>query len=426
MDAISIEGIAALLLTLLLTSWLWIACRGPATSAWGSPPYGLSSVASDGSRTSTQPAATRLMEDNLNGRPCWLLFMAGVWTLVFLLCVQTDPRAAVAYVLCFVPAVPLLMVAWCRIGKRSDISPGLLAIFFLSGGLLSTACVIVPEEFIHGAVDIAFPECRLQKTSNGDLVVGVPLTMSCQFAAALQNLLGPAVFEESLKAIWLFYRLRRSPADIPNKCCFCFPTWTDGCCCGCSCWFKLAPSPYHVVLCALATGAGFESFENMIYVFVYSKMLVPDTDQHDDGQQYVAMVNVAVHRVLFSILHVLWTGLIGIGLAKRLFSPVDQKPKLVAVLLPPILLHAAFDYSLTASSSAENAKQPWCVFAAFSLTAFAVIFSWYEFCVKTGCSCTCGLRPGFWREEFGYASTVPTKDGMRVHYAAAAQPLLQA
>merc|ERR1740138_1464487 len=93
--------------------------------------------------------------------------------------------------------------------------------------------------------------------------------------AALMWVLTPGLVEETFKSVWLFFRLRRSSDDLPSTCCFCLPAagpWD------CGCWYKLAPTPYHVFLCALASGAGFECLENGLYVFQKSQVLLDSDD----------------------------------------------------------------------------------------------------------------------------------------------------
>merc|ERR1719203_381104 len=103
------------------------------------------------------------------------------------------------------------------------------------------------------------------------------MTPACNTIAAIMWVLTPGLVEETFKSLWLFFRLRRSVADIPAKCCFCLPA-SHGYDCGC--WYKLAPTPYHVLLCALASGAGFECMENLLYVFEKSGVMTPAHDGH--------------------------------------------------------------------------------------------------------------------------------------------------
>merc|ERR1712070_693523 len=96
------------------------------------------------------------------------------------------------------------------------------------------------------------------------------MTAACTTEAALMWIFTPGLVEETFKSVWLFFRLRRGPEDVPAKCCLCLPS-TGAYDCGC--WYKLAPTPYHVLLCALASGAGFECLENVFYVFSKSGVL---------------------------------------------------------------------------------------------------------------------------------------------------------
>merc|ERR1712072_943257 len=90
-------------------------------------------------------------------------------------------------------------------------------------------------------------------------------TTLCQVKSALMWVLTPGLVEETFKAVWLFLRLYRNPEDLPRRCCLGVLPAAHSYDCGC--WHKLAPTPYHVILCSLACGAGFECLENVFYVF---------------------------------------------------------------------------------------------------------------------------------------------------------------
>eukprot|EP00929_Paragymnodinium_shiwhaense_P079165 TRINITY_DN41174_c0_g1_i1.p1 TRINITY_DN41174_c0_g1~~TRINITY_DN41174_c0_g1_i1.p1 ORF type:complete len:447 (+),score=31.21 TRINITY_DN41174_c0_g1_i1:51-1391(+) len=423
--------IAVVFVSTLLASWLWIALRGSSASAWGSPPCDQESAPSGDNDA-------KLSENDmqhLRGRSCWLNLGVVVWLLVFGELMHSQPVLGVSYVLCFLPSFLLLFVGWFRIGSEHGVPGGLLVNFFLSGALLSTTLCMLPEAFVAAAAARAFPECHrdtLGPDGNITASMGETATPNCQMAIAAQTTFGPGLFEESLKAIWLFYRLRRQPADVPERCCCCFPSF--GGVLSCRCWYKLATTPYHVLLCALSAGAGFECFENMLYVFVYSRRMASPHGggHHDDEKEHIelqaAQLGVALSRTIFSTLHMLWTGLVGIGLAKRMFYPAGQRPWLITVLLPPILLHGCFDYSLAAAEAARASNSGNLYeFSAFMLLAGAVVCSCSSFCGKTGCRVTCCLHPGFWKEDFGYVSAfVPSlaPSSASSHGGAAGQPLL--
>merc|ERR1712194_472566 len=162
----------------------------------------------------------------------------------------------IGFTTCFCLGVAIVFCAWHRVGKPHDVELSLLARFFLQGGFLATACAMVLE-----GLETPFWQ-NLEKgciAGHGNHTT-FAMTLPCNLEDAAQYVLSPGLVEESFKALWLLWVLRPNEAALPGKCCFCFPV------AGCGCWFKLAPTPYHVILCALALGAGFESVENLLYV----------------------------------------------------------------------------------------------------------------------------------------------------------------
>merc|ERR1711957_773005 len=100
-----------------------------------------------------------------------------------------------------------------------------------------------------------------------------------------------------------------------------------------------------------------------------------------------------------------WTGLVGVGLAKRLFLPEGSRPSLLVVILPSILLHGLFDYSLSSMSAASNSRNTFGVYVF--LTSFFVVFigSYVLIGRATGCrqgrgTCYCCCAPNFWEDQY--------------------------
>eukprot|EP00928_Gymnodinium_smaydae_P015273 TRINITY_DN15613_c0_g5_i1.p1 TRINITY_DN15613_c0_g5~~TRINITY_DN15613_c0_g5_i1.p1 ORF type:complete len:467 (-),score=95.11 TRINITY_DN15613_c0_g5_i1:94-1494(-) len=323
--------------------WLWIAYRrGLSGSAWGA--CASEEVAGAGAAPGLDVAHERRLR--LRGRKCWLHLLLGATGLLILYHVVVSPDdqredVLFSYMCCWGPAGLLLRHAYWKMGTPHGVEPGLLAIFFLSGGFLGILSAIVLEMIDNAAWQVLLPRCSMTlmnsqyvMTRKGLAVEIDPLTPSCGVAAALMWVLTPGLVEETMKSVWLFFRLRRSEKELPSTCCFCLPA-TGAFDCGC--WFKLAPTPYHVLLCALASGAGFECVENAKYAF----MSPMQNDAHDSA-------NIAMMRILTSYLHMAWTGLIGHGLARRMFLPPERRPGLLAVIVPPIVCHGLYDFSTAA------------------------------------------------------------------------------
>jgi len=86
---------------------------------------------------------------------------------------------------------------------------------------------------------------------------------------------------------------------------------------------------------ALAAGAGFESIENIAYMFQAKAA----------GGAFANLFRAAL------CCHVLWTGYLGMQLARRQFNPPEQKPHLATAFLPPIMLHGAWDYVVSSEQT---------------------------------------------------------------------------
>merc|ERR1712194_517810 len=142
---------------------------------------------------------------------------------------------------CWTPSFLLLTYAWCRVGKCNCVPLGLLANFVIQGGIMGTSFALVLNTTLIVSWHNISPTCNPME---------ITMTLPCNVAAAVMWILTPGLVEETFKSVWLFFRLRRSVDDVPATCCFCLPasrSFNGGC------WYKLAPSPYHVVLCTMQT-----------------------------------------------------------------------------------------------------------------------------------------------------------------------------
>lgn len=272
--------------------------------------------------------------------------------------------------------------------------------FFLSGGCLGVLFALVFEMIEDVAWSRLSPHCNMNV---------MPTTPECSALSATMWILTPGLIEETGKALWLFFRFRRSVDQLPGRCCLgIFPAGHSY---DCGCWYKLAPTPYHVVLCALASGAGFECLENIKYVFMNTNAVQMLGTQHGSD-----LVTIAEMRALTSGLHMVWTGIIGWGLARRLFLPADQRPSLLCVVLPSVVMHGLYDFSLSALSWVGKSEKLGIV-SEEAGTDYALLF--FLFLVVSSCGSCCmlakltGLRfcgsrscccaPGFWEARFPFA-----------------------
>ncbi|CAE8599266.1 unnamed protein product, partial [Polarella glacialis] len=243
------------------------------------------------------------------------------------------------------------------------------------------------------------PSCNMMR---------IPMTLGCNSLAATMWILTPGLVEETGKALWLFLRLRRVAEDLPSSCCLgMFPARGSF---DCGCWYKLAGTPYHVVLCALASGAGFESLENLKYVFMNTDAM----KKMDDPHVRLVLLGTACARLLTSGLHMVWTGLVGWGLARRLFLPEAKRPSLAEVMLPSIILHGLFDYAISAIAWTRVSNESGMIDEAESdelAVLFVLLFlgtalgSCFVLARLTGLrffrpvpSCCCA--PGFWEAHY--------------------------
>eukprot|EP00933_Yihiella_yeosuensis_P072116 TRINITY_DN80421_c0_g1_i1.p1 TRINITY_DN80421_c0_g1~~TRINITY_DN80421_c0_g1_i1.p1 ORF type:complete len:173 (+),score=19.33 TRINITY_DN80421_c0_g1_i1:307-825(+) len=118
------------------------------------------------------------------------------------------------------------------------------------------------------------------------------------------------------------------------------------------------------------------------------------------------MAATAFMRMGTSSVHMVWTGMIGYGLAKHLFLPEGERPRLVTVLLPSILCHGLYDYSLSALQGASQTHDILLVLLLFAICIGTSVGSCCflgrltgGFCSPDGCGCCCA--PKFWEDRFG-------------------------
>lgn len=110
--------------------------------------------------------------------------------------------------------------------------------------------------------------------------------------------------EELGKASSVFF-LRFTEDTIPSR----FPTW-----------WRIIRSPTAVVACAAAGGMGFSVLENIKYV------LVP-IDLGDDEDNVSAMATAIMRILITSPMHVCWTALVGVSLARWVFFTSEGKAR---------------------------------------------------------------------------------------------------
>ena len=156
--------------------------------------------------------------------------------------------------------VLILFLTWRRLGD--GVKPGFVASMYLHSTILGVALSLVGELLASNLWSRTFPNCNLGLGGSSQMVIS-PMTERCEVLGLAAWLCIPGVFEETFKVVWVFYRLRRSLKEVPETCC-CGACWSVSSM-DCGWWFKLAPTPQHVLLAAVAAGAGFEAAENLNY-----------------------------------------------------------------------------------------------------------------------------------------------------------------
>lgn len=302
-----------------LPLWCWIRLRGSAASAWGTstPPRAAAEASRDGTRGPCGDGCLALLA----------VVTAAVWSIRSL--AALFPAALFQFLACWSIPILLVLVAWCRIGRPHAVPLNLLAHFLLYGGVLGSSFALISKFCIYHFFLLVSPDCNLEAFQLRERCVELSVLMWIAFSGLV---------EETSKAIWLFYRLRRYSNELPARCCCLFPS--SGCGgINCACWFLLAPTPYHVILCALSAGAGFEIVENLVYVFSKKSLY--------DAHPLFHAERADLLRLSDSMMHIACTGLIGVGLARKLFpQPVlgRTSPSLMEVLVPSIVLHGLYDF----------------------------------------------------------------------------------
>lgn len=306
-----------------------------------------------------------------------LASLAGLWGTVEVL----GPGGVAVFFACGAPVL-ILLLAWWRLGDGVPL--GFLASMYLHSTILSIVLSAFGELLMTPIWARSFPDCQLGFTAPHAIS---PRTERCGFLGFAAWLSIPGMIEETFKAVWFFYRLRRSPNDVPETCCGgMFFSQSNG---DCGWWFKLAPTPQHVLLAAVAAGAGFEAVENLSYGLAAKE------------------VDLALPVVIirgFIPLHICWTGMIGVGLARRLFLPRKQSPSLFGMLWPAMLLHGMSDYSVILFETFVTAKDPGGCALAMMLELCVWLVTFARFAVASGLrlssprSCCCNRSA--WEAEF--------------------------
>jgi RsiW-degrading membrane proteinase PrsW (M82 family) len=224
-------------------------------------------------------------------------------------------------------------------GIPAGIPVGLLAESFWWGGIGGVLCAIIGEVNTSAFFAAISPDCNTGTTHIDDSP-----SEACQVGLLVQLIMIPGFWEELFKAIWVCIRFKKEamwtlPVEdvcgertrterVPRTTCYCFPSTI------CTFWWRVASRPEAVFLSAMAAAAGFEAIENIEYMF-------PVTFNKRNSME----VNMAINlfRAVLAT-HVLWSGLVGIRFAQRLFAPDDKKPSLVMTLLPSMVLHGLWDF----------------------------------------------------------------------------------
>jgi len=294
--------------SLPLAMWACIAWRGVATSAWNS------SQSSSGSLPSTRPVDDAFLRTLAgDGR---VVIVAVLLVSFAGLCGTFEVLGPGGVAVFFASGAPvlILLLAWWRLGD--GVTLGFLASMYLHSTLLSVFLSAFTELLMTPLWTRSFPDCQLGFTAAHAIS---PQTEHCEFLGFAAWLCIPGMIEETFKAVWFFFRLRRSVDDVPETCCCgMFFSQSSG---DCGWWFKLAPTPQHVLLAAVAAGAGFEAVENLEY-----GLAMASTEAN-------MALPVVIIRGFFPM-HICWTGMIGVGLARRLFLPRKQSPSLFGTLWP--------------------------------------------------------------------------------------------
>jgi len=393
-------------LILILVSagpWLWIGCNDSAkTSAWGTKAFSRWSSPSsvydpaDALLPLNSPNSEQAFEETMDADatsiwiPIVFTYMVAVSLLYLIKEPERWPELLTSYLMSFGMSIAINLSAYRRFGRPSpqdeyDVRPSMLINFAIYGGLLGIAYTVCFQPLERYFSSQAFPCCSGTHL-NVDPLARWPahltkLTPSCGILSAFMWIMSEGLVEETGKAMWLFWRLRVTEGDLPRKCFFgqCSSRHAADCCGG---WFKLAPSPRHVLLCALACGAGYDCLENIKHGFHRTPLPQEFEKTHHLRGVHPSLMMVVLSEFLTCNMHIAWTGLIGAGLAKQMFCRARDRVSLIATLLPSVILHGIFDWGLASLHGLflrrhENSKT-----ARLELTIFLIATIAMSFCTS--------------------------------------------
>lgn len=235
--------------------------------------------------------------------------------------------------------------------------------FFWWGGIGGAVTAAIGQLLSREVILEFFPECNLNTSHAGNS------DAYCQLFLYVQIVFLAGFWEESFKAIWVFMRFKTKalwvhPGEdslglhtitdrVPRRTCCFFATAT------CTCWWRLAETPEAIFLSTMAAGAGFESIENILYMF-------HNLDAGLNMENPTAAVVGNGKRALLAV-HVFWSGYIGIRLAQRFFAPDGMKPGWMSVMMPPMLVHGLWNWC------AHNNIHPYYWLAPLFFTSIALV-----------------------------------------------------
>mmetsp|Transcript_81058 Transcript_81058/g.127667 ORF Transcript_81058/g.127667 Transcript_81058/m.127667 type:complete len:477 (-) Transcript_81058:35-1465(-) len=276
--------------------------------------------------------------------------------------------------------VPAL--AYLCMGKPAGVAFGLMAEFYWWGGIGGVIIAVIGEVIVQSFFSMNFPSCNTSPGPDGSRSDDGG-SLGCQLFLLIQWIMIPGFWEELFKAVWVFLRFKsqsnwaREDEDrcgaptaterVPRKTCLGLFDSTF-----CTFWWRLAETPVAVFLAAMAAGGGFESIENIEYMFpgIVNASSTGSASSASDGHVSVqaALAGNLIRAVLS--LHVVWTGYIGLRLAQRQFSSQlgCEKPSWAMTLLPTIVLHALWDWF------ASGSYLPWFIWMpAIFITSICIV-----------------------------------------------------
>lgn len=234
-------------------------------------------------------------------------------------------RTIAIWLLTILSGVGVPVLLYIKMGKPKGVSFGLIVNFFLWGGLGGCLFGSLMEEIMITLWHYAIPSCNLSTEP-------VHTKTACQPLLLFEWILTPGLWEELFKVIWVYLRFKSQPTWTDERCVQSYRTDAvprRTCCIStktCTCWWRLAKTPEAIFLGALAAGGGFESFENILYMF------------NNDSSLFMNFVRAVLCN------HLLWTGYVGMRLAQRQFGPPNEQRSLICILLPVVFLHGLWDW----------------------------------------------------------------------------------